>query len=53
MTDLKVNFAGSVNEGLEAIGRESPDIILTDLVLPDMEGLVLVQRVRRCIRISS
>jgi CheY-like chemotaxis protein len=46
MSDLKVVFAGSVNEGLAAIARESPAVILTDLVLPDMEGLELVQRVR-------
>jgi CheY-like chemotaxis protein/anti-sigma regulatory factor (Ser/Thr protein kinase) len=44
--DLKVVYAGSVGEGLEAVARESPAIVLTDLVLPDMEGLELVQRVR-------
>jgi CheY-like chemotaxis protein len=46
MHDLKVVCAGSVKEGLEAIARESPAVILADLVLPDMEGLELVQRVR-------
>ncbi len=46
MPDLKVVFTGSVKEGLEAIARESPSIILTDLILPDMEGLELVKRVR-------
>jgi DNA-binding NarL/FixJ family response regulator len=44
--DLKVVCTGSAREGLEAIARESPSIILTDLVLPDMEGLELVERVR-------
>jgi len=44
--DLKVVFAGSVKEGLEAVEREPPAVILTDLVLPDLEGLELVQRVR-------
>jgi len=46
MSDLRVVFAGSVKEGLEATARESPAVILTDLVLPDMEGLELVKRVR-------
>jgi CheY-like chemotaxis protein len=46
LNDLKVVVAGSVREGLEAIARESPAIILTDLILPDREGLELVQRVR-------
>jgi CheY-like chemotaxis protein len=46
MGDLKVVFAGSVKEGLEAIARESPAVIMTDLVLPDVDGLELVKRVR-------
>jgi CheY-like chemotaxis protein len=46
MCDLKVVFAGSVWEGFEAIARESPSVILTDLILPDLEGLALVERVR-------
>lgn len=46
MSDLKVVFAGSVKEGLAALERESPSVILTNLVLPDLEGLELVKRVR-------
>jgi CheY-like chemotaxis protein len=46
MQDLTVVFAGSVKEALEAIARESPAIILTDLVLPDLEGLELLRRLR-------
>ena len=33
-------------EGLAIIERERPAVILTDLVMPDMEGLELVQQVR-------
>ncbi|RCK75043.1 MAG: two-component response regulator [Anaerolineae bacterium] len=31
-------------EGLELARQQSPDLIFTDLRLPDMEGLVLVER---------
>jgi CheY-like chemotaxis protein len=46
LDDLTVVFAGSVKEGLEAITQEPPSIILIDLVLPDVDGLELVRRVR-------
>jgi len=44
--DLRVNYADSLSSAYEAIAREAPDVILTDLILPDGEGLELVQRVR-------
>jgi CheY-like chemotaxis protein len=46
VADLKLVFACNGNEGLAAITREHPAVILTDLIMPDMEGLELVQRVR-------
>jgi CheY-like chemotaxis protein len=46
LADLKLVFACNGNDGLAAIKRESPSVILTDLIMPDMEGLELVQRVR-------
>jgi CheY-like chemotaxis protein len=46
LADLKVVFACNGNDGLAAITREDPAVILTDLIMPDMEGLELVQRVR-------
>ena len=39
-------YACDGHEGLAAIAREAPSVILTDLVMPDMEGLELVQQVR-------
>jgi CheY-like chemotaxis protein len=39
-------FAKSGHEGLEVIERERPAVILTDLIMPDMEGLELIQQVR-------
>jgi len=43
---LKVVYARNGQEGLDAIAREAPAVILTDLIMPDMEGLELVRRVR-------
>src|SRR5262249_47278690 len=36
----------SLSAGLEAIARESPSIVLTDLIFPDGEGIELVKRIR-------
>ncbi len=46
MDDVRVVFAENGRDGLTAIERESPSVILTDLIMPDMEGLELVQEVR-------
>jgi len=43
---LRVAFAADGREGLAAIANETPSVILTDLVMPDIGGLELVQRVR-------
>lgn len=44
--DIRAVYAADGREGLKAIERESPTVILTDLVMPDIGGLELVQRVR-------
>lgn len=44
---LSVAYASGGVAGLEAVERETPDVILTDLFMPDMDGLELVQRVRK------
>ncbi|OJW24459.1 MAG: hypothetical protein BGO49_07585 [Planctomycetales bacterium 71-10] len=43
---LRVEFAAGGLAALEAIERDPPDLILTDLVMPDVDGLELVRRVR-------
>ena len=41
-----VGFAENGNEALECIAAESPDVVLTDLQMPEMNGLQLVEAVR-------
>ncbi len=40
-------FAGHGKEALEIIVREPPDVVLTDLLMPEMDGLELVERIKR------
>lgn len=40
-------YANNGREALEVIEREKPDVVLTDLQMPEMDGLALVKRVRR------
>ena len=41
-----VTAAASADEGLAALDREVPDILLTDIAMPDRDGYDLIQRVR-------
>src|SRR5208282_2512608 len=43
---LRVIFASGGKEAMQTLDRELPQLILTDLIMPDMDGLELVQQVR-------
>lgn len=43
----KFYSAQSGRDGMTMIANECPDLILLDLVLPDMDGMEIIQRVRR------
>src|SRR6516225_4480022 len=43
---LTVQYAGNGNEALEVIGHGGIDIVLTDLLMPEMDGLELVKEIR-------
>ncbi|WP_337172996.1 response regulator [Paludisphaera sp.] len=43
---LRVEFAAGAAAALEALAHDPPDLILTDLVMPDIDGLELVRRAR-------
>ena len=45
-TGLIPLYASNGKEALEMIARESPDLVLTDLQMPEMNGLNLVMHVR-------
>jgi len=40
-------FARHGKEALEIIEREPPDVVLTDLLMPEMDGLELVERIKK------
>jgi CheY-like chemotaxis protein len=42
-----VMLAGNGREAMELLRRDLPDVVLTDLDMPEMDGLALVQTVRR------
>ncbi|WDI43569.1 response regulator [Bremerella sp. P1] len=44
--NLTIHFAESGEEALEMIAAEDPDIVLTDLRMPGMDGLELVKAMR-------
>lgn len=48
-TDNNLNIIEAVNakKALEVIRRETPDLVLTDLVMPDMDGLTLTESIRQ------
>ena len=41
---LNIVSAGTAREGIEAVRRERPDVVLLDVRLPDMSGLDAFQR---------
>jgi PAS domain S-box-containing protein len=43
---MEVTTAGSAEEGLAALDRNVPDIILSDIAMPDVDGLEMMRRVR-------
>ena len=48
----EVFLAGSAREALEYLKRETPDLILLDIMMPDMDGLTLLGRIRAVRRLA-
>ncbi len=46
MDGFSVREAGSAEEGLEALEAEPPDLILLDVMMPQVDGWEMLQRVR-------
>ncbi len=45
MEGWQVSFASNGREALEALRQRTPDVVLTDLQMPEMDGLELVQAI--------
>jgi DNA-binding NarL/FixJ family response regulator len=43
-----VGESATGNEGLEAVGRLRPDLVLLDVGLPDIDGIEVCGRLSRC-----
>jgi DNA-binding response OmpR family regulator len=41
-----VSDADNGKSGLELIKREKPDVIITDIVMPEMDGLTLINEIK-------
>ncbi|HYY89197.1 MAG TPA: response regulator, partial [Chloroflexota bacterium] len=46
-----VQQAASGTEALEAVQRAAPEVVLLDLILPDMDGLLLCANLRATTRV--
>ena len=46
LTELEISCASNGKEALAMIAQNAPDIVLTDLQMPEMDGLQLVKKVR-------
>lgn len=44
----QIEHAGDGARGLACLDRSAPDIVLTDMILPELDGLEVVRAVRRC-----
>jgi DNA-binding response OmpR family regulator len=45
--DFNVSVAHDGQEGLEIIGKEHPDLVLLDIVMPKMDGLTMMRKLRQ------
>jgi CheY-like chemotaxis protein/anti-sigma regulatory factor (Ser/Thr protein kinase) len=43
---MNIAFAGSGREALQSIRRQTPDVVITDMRMPEMDGLELVEAIR-------
>ena len=42
----KISYASNAEEALEFFRKEPPDIVLTDLRMPDMDGFALLESIK-------
>jgi signal transduction histidine kinase/CheY-like chemotaxis protein len=50
---FKINTANDGHEGLETALKWQPDVIITDLFMPNMDGFELIQKLRQSFRLQE
>lgn len=50
---IEVKIVASGFEGLMEIGRDAPDLLLSDLVMPDLDGFAMIRRLRADPRLAQ
>ncbi len=46
-TDYDVSVAKDAEEAFQRIGKNPPDVVLLDIILPDMDGLKVLERIKQ------
>ena len=49
----RVNLASSGTQGLAEIKKSVPDLVVLDLMMPDLSGLEVIQRLKKSRRLSD
>lgn len=51
-TDFRINECTNGREGLEVILRDKPDLVISDIMMPEMDGITLCRKVKQNININ-
>jgi CheY-like chemotaxis protein len=43
-----VTVANNATAGLDAVARQAPDVVITDIIMPKVHGVELIKTLRRC-----
>jgi CheY-like chemotaxis protein len=46
LTDWKVRQANSGQQALELMGEQRPDLVLLDVMMPEMDGITMLERIK-------
>jgi two-component system, OmpR family, alkaline phosphatase synthesis response regulator PhoP len=51
--DYKVSVAASGKEGIETADSEDPDLIISDIMMPDVDGIEMCKRIREHVKFKN
>lgn len=52
-TDFRISECNNGKEGLEFILKEKPDLVISDVMMPEMDGITLCRKIKQNINIYS